>query len=164
MFTPDTCHFLVPNFVASFAPPPLCMMAAFVSSGLLATAPSRTNQQIVDQFAVAGVSTNIDIICDVGSQDETPLWYINGSVYELFSIPRSFHPEVTPALIPVPVIPIVDSYTTLQLPVVFKELTWTTFQCAVFRRNGKVLGVFTRLNVQGESELINRLCTVSRLT
>ena len=122
--------------------------AALFSSGLLAATQSQ--QQTIEQVAVAGVSTNIEIPCTVGRQDETPFWYINGSVYELFGIPRSFLPGITPA-----VIPVVDSYSALQLPMVIVELDRTLFQCAVFNENGRVLGVATRLNVRVnvESEL-----------
>lgn len=107
-----------------------------------------SQQQILEQTAVAGLSTNIDIPCNVGLQGETPFWYINGSVYEFFSIPRSFLPGLSPE-----VIPIVDSYSGLDFPVVIKELDGTIFQCAIFSKSGRIFGITTSLNVVGESEL-----------
>jgi hypothetical protein len=44
---------------------------------------SPSTQQGIYQLAVAGVSSNIVVECNLGHQDETPFWYINGSVYEL---------------------------------------------------------------------------------
>lgn len=109
-------------------------------------APS--HQQVIEQVAVAGISTNIDIPCNVGSQDETPFWYINGSAYELFSIPRTFLPGGI-----IGAIPVVSSYSGLQVPVVVAELDRTTFQCAVFNEIGILLGIENRLIVRGQSEL-----------
>lgn len=98
------------------------------------------------QTAVAGVSANIIVPCSLGRQpqDEPPCWYINGSVYELFSIPHTFLPGATPA---VHLIPVVDSYSALTIPEVTTGLDDTTFQCAVFNQDGIVLGIVNTLNV-----------------
>lgn len=109
-----------------------------------------SSQQLL-QTAVAGVSANIAILCNVGQQDETPFWYINGSVYELFSIPRRFLSGVTPA-----VIPAVDSYSALTIAAVTRELNGITFRCAVFNENGiVVLGIGSMLNVVVQSKLLH---------
>lgn len=101
-----------------------------------------SQQQIIDQVAVEGLSTNINIQCSLGRQGVAPFWIINGSVHELFGIPSTFLPEITPA-----VIPIVDSYTALTIPVVTRELNDVTFQCGIFSDNGVIMGAITRIVV-----------------
>lgn len=91
-------------------------------------------------MAVEGVSTNINIQCNLGRQGVAPFWIINGSVYELFSIPVTFLPLVTP-------IPMVESYSALTIPMVTVDLNETTFQCALFSENGVIFGRITRIIV-----------------
>ena len=76
---------------------------------------------IVSQTAVAKISTNINIPCALGREEQAPFWYINDTAYELFSIPLDFL-----------YIPVVNSYTQLTIPVVVQELSGTLFQCAIF--------------------------------
>ena len=87
----------------------------------------------MDQIAVAGVSTNIGIQCELARQDEAPFWMINGSIYELFSIPHSFLSNG------VPVIPTVNSFARITIPQVTADLNRTVFQCGLFRDNDVVL-------------------------
>ena len=101
----------------------------------------------VDQTAVAGVSTNIAIQCDLGWQDEAPFWMINGSIYELFSIPHSFLSNG------VPVIPTVDSFARITIPQITTDLNETVFQCILFKDNDVVLDAGrTRLIVMSHSK------------
>lgn len=93
------------------------------------------SQQQTEQQAVAGISTNINIECNLGRKNETPFWIIDGTVYELFSIPTTFLPDVSPA-----VIPVVESYSGLTIPLATVELDETTFQCAIFSDSGVVMG------------------------
>lgn len=94
-------------------------------------------QQTQTQTAVAGISTNINIPCSLGREEEAPFWYINDTSYELFSIPQFF-----------PYIPVVDSYTQLTIPVVVEELSGTLFQCAIFEPDGLVRDrIINQLNV-----------------
>lgn len=95
-----------------------------------------SQQQILEQEATEGVSTNIFIPCNL-HQDVAPYWIINGLVYELFGIPQSF---------PFGLIPAVDSFTGLLIPTVTLDLDGVTFQCASFNENGmRILGTGTRL-------------------
>ena len=90
-----------------------------------------------NQTAVAGVSTNINIPCSLGREEEAPFWCINDTSYELFSIPQFF-----------PYIPVVDSYTQLTIPMVYPELNDTLFLCAHIDNRGIVVfGVPQRLLV-----------------
>ena len=90
-------------------------------------------------MAVEGVSININIPCSL-RLDVAPFWAINGSVHELFNIPQSF---------PYGLIPVVDSFTGLTIPVVTSDLDGIIFQCAIFDENGRtILGIGTRLRVQ----------------
>ena len=99
----------------------------------------------VDQIAVAGVSTNIGIQCELARQDEAPFWMINGSIYELFSIPHSFLSNG------VPVIPTVNSFARLTIPRVTTDLNGTVFQCGLFGNNGVILdGQRTRLVIRSK--------------
>ena len=85
--------------------------------------------------AVAGLSASIP--CEFGNIiQEAPFWLINGTVYELFSIPRHF-----------PFIPVVDSYSALTIPSAYLELDNTTFQCAILSENGLKLGNASWLHV-----------------
>ncbi len=84
------------------------------------------------QGALSGLSTSIPCY----NHEETPFWFINGTVYELFSIPRHF-----------PFIPVVDSYSALTIPYVYLALDQTTFQCAMFGENGLENGTLTQLTV-----------------
>lgn len=92
-------------------------------------------------MAVDGVST-IKIQCILGRGRTKPFWIINGSVYELFSIPYSFLPEVTP-----PVIPVADNYSSLIIPLATADLNGVTFQCAIFHENGAIFGNITKITV-----------------
>ena len=92
--------------------------------------------------AVAGFSTNIP--CDFGRQEEAPFWIINGTVYELFSIPRNF-----------PFIPVVDSFSTLHIPFVYLALNGITFQCITFDERGADVGELARLTVEDPSMNFN---------
>lgn len=93
--------------------------------------------QTIDQRAVAGISTNINIQCNLGRQVEAPFWFINVSVYELFSI-RLY----------VNFIPTVESYSLLTIPTVTEDLNGTIFQCASFNEIGMLLlGIAIRLIV-----------------
>lgn len=84
-----------------------------------------SNQQTPEiQTAVEGVSTNINIPCNLGRREGAPFWFINGTVYELFQIPIFF-----------PSIPNVDSFTHLTIPEVRLELNNTFFQCAILDEN-----------------------------
>ena len=78
------------------------------------------------QGVVVGLSTSI--LCSLSARrniNVAPFWFINGTVYELFSIPRHF-----------PFIPVVDSYSHLTIPNVPLTVDQTTFQCARFSENG----------------------------
>jgi hypothetical protein len=100
-----------------------------------------SQQQIADQVAVEGLSTNIIIPCTL-RLDVAPLWIINGSVYELFSIPQIFLRGT---------IPEVSSFAALVIPQVFLNLTGLTFQCASFGDDGTTtLGAASRLVVIGK--------------
>ena len=77
--------------------------------------------------AVAGVSTNINIQCNLNRREEAPFWFINNTVYELLNIPLDF-----------PYIPIVNSFSQLTIPVVVLELDNTHFQCASYEEDGSV--------------------------
>ena len=102
------------------------------SAGLLLSLSSQQQQQ--DQTAVAGTSTNIGIHCDLGRQDEAPFWIINGSIYELFSIPHSFLSNG------LPIIPTVNSFTRITIPIITTDLNGrTVFQCGLFGDNDVVL-------------------------
>jgi hypothetical protein len=95
-------------------------------------------QTISEQVAVEGVSMNIIISCTL-RLDVAPFWIINGSVYELFSIPQNFLFGV---------IPVVDTFSALIIPQVTTDLTGLVFQCASFNAGGMtILGVATRLIV-----------------
>ena len=95
------------------------------------------HQQTQNQTAVAGVSTNINIPCSLGREEQAPFWYINDTSYELFSIPQFFS-----------YIPVVDSYTQLTIPMVYPELNDTFFRCAHIDNRGIVVfGVPQRLLV-----------------
>ena len=99
---------------------------------------------------MAGVSTNIVINCDLARQDEAPFWMINGSIYELFSIPHSFLSNG------VPVIPTVNSFATITIPQVTTDLSGTVFQCGLFEDNDLVLDARrTRLIVTSSKWLVN---------
>ena len=88
-------------------------------------------------MAVEGLSTNIIIPCNL-QLDVAPFWIVNGSVYELFNIPLSL-PYV---------IPVVDRFTGLTIPVVTLDLDEIIFQCATFNENGRtILGGGIRLRV-----------------
>ena len=93
---------------------------------------------IITQTAVAGVSTNINIPCALGREEEAPFWYINDTVYELFNIPVDFR-----------YIPVVNSYNQLTIPVVVEELSGTLFQCAIYEPSGLLYDrIITQLIVQ----------------
>ena len=85
------------------------------------------SHQQKEQVAVAGVSTNINILCNLDRDEEAPFWFINNTAYELFSIPFDF-----------PYIPTVNSFSQLTIPVVVLELDNTLFQCASYEDNGSV--------------------------
>ena len=116
---------------------PVLLCSCKLHAGLLqvCSAQQTIAQQV--QTAVAGVSTNINIPCSLRREDEAPFWYINGTSYELFSIPQFF-----------PYIPVVDSYTHLTIPMIYPELNDTLFRCAHIDNRGiVVLGVPQRLRV-----------------
>ena len=93
---------------------------------------------------MAGSSTNIGIRCDLARQDEAPFWMINGSIYELFSIPHSFLSNG------VPVVPTVDSFARLNIPQVTTDLNGTVLQCGHFGNNDVLLDdQRTRLIITG---------------
>ena len=100
---------------------------------LQSVSPQEENVQI----AVAGQSSNINIPCNLGRGEEAPFWFINGTTYELFSIP-----------LVLTFIPVVNSYTELTIPTVTIELDDTLFQCATYNDEGLVPGIATRLRVQ----------------
>ena len=123
-------------------------------AGLLLSLSSQQQQQqeIVEQAAVAGLSTNIVINCGLGRQDEAPFWVINGSIYELFSIPQSFLSNG------VPVVPTVDSFERLAIPQVTTDLNRTVFQCDLFGDNGVIIeGQRTKLIVTSSKWLVYSL-------
>ena len=104
----------------------------------------------IPQGAVTGLSTSIP--CDLGRQEEAPFWFINGTVYELFSISRHF-----------PSIPVVNSYTSLLIPNVTRALHNTAFRCATFDRSGNLSsGDAIELMVAGvfKSRIIVPFCHV----
>ena len=104
-------------------------------------------QQPQNQTAVAGVSTNINIPCSLGREEEAPFWYINDTVYELFSIPSNFL-----------YIPVVDSYTQLSIPEVAEELNHTVFTCGHIDDSGELVsGVPQRLIVQSLGECLTTI-------
>ena len=87
---------------------------------------------------MAGLSTNINIQCNLNRQAAPPLWLINGTAYELFSIPFQFQPGI---------IPEVNGYSALTIPKVSSSLDNLYFQCIVASANGVVNGSITRLIV-----------------
>ena len=60
--------------------------------------------------------TNVDILCNHGTQREAPFWRINGKVYDVFHVPIYFR---------------VDSYSSLTIPVVHNSFDGYTFQCVL---------------------------------
>jgi hypothetical protein len=97
-----------------------------------------SQQQIAEQVAVERLSRNINIECAL-RLDVAPFWIINGSVYELFSIPQNFMRGT---------IPEVNSFAVLVIPQVFLNLTGLLFQCASFSDDGTMtLGAASRLVV-----------------
>ena len=92
------------------------------------------------QTAVEGVSTNINIPCNLGGEVEAPFWFINGTSHELFSIPLN-----------VPYIPMVDSFAGLTIPVVTLNLSETVFQYAIYNDDRR-LGAGKILQTQGDVE------------
>ena len=101
-----------------------------------------SHQQVMDQVHSEGIDTNIRILCRLGLRGVTPFWIINESVYGLLSIPYTFLPDVQP-----PLIPIVDSYFSLTIPRVTRDLNGVTFQCAIYSENGVIFGQITRIRV-----------------
>lgn len=106
-------------------------------AGLLATVLSQ--QEVNNQTAVAGISTNINIGCNLNRQQAAPFWRINNTVYELFSISCTF--------LPAGVIPVVDSYSGLTIPRPIVDLDGVIFQCALFGEDRMIYGTKTRLIV-----------------
>ena len=93
----------------------------------------------MDQVAVAGISRNINIQCNLGRQETAPFWIINGSILELFSIPQTFLPGT---------MLVVNGFAGLTIPVVTTDLDGVTFQCGTYNEDGMiVLGSGTRLIV-----------------
>ena len=111
-----------------------------IALGLFLT--SSTEGQSVsytEQRAVAGISTNINIQCNLDRQTAPPFWIINGTTYELFSIPFQFLSGI---------IPVVNSYSALTIPIVTTHLDNIVFQCVVFTTDGVINGSITRLIVE----------------
>ena len=79
--------------------------------------------QPANQGAITGLSTSIP--CELGRQADAPFWFINDTVYELFSIPQHF-----------PSIPVVNSYTSLSIPFVTFMVDNVVFRCATFEEDG----------------------------
>jgi len=67
---------------------------------------------------------------------------INGSVYELFSIPYNFVSKAGTSIILE-----VNGYSSLTIPAITVDLNETTFQCASFNNDGVILRCETRLIV-----------------
>ena len=95
-------------------------------------------QTFTEQTAVAGFSTNINIQCNLNRQAAPPFWLINGTAYELFSIPFQFQAGI---------IPEVNGYSALTIPEVSSSLHNLYFQCVVASASGVVYGSITRLIV-----------------
>ena len=93
------------------------------------------NSQAIEQTAVEGISTNINIQCNLGRQRAAPLWKINGTLYELTSLPSYI---------------IVDSFSLITIPTITIDLNNTTFQCVSYDEdspNKLLLGTINRLTV-----------------
>ena len=87
------------------------------------------------QTAVEGISTNINIPCNLGRLRAAPLWKINGILYELTSLPSYI---------------IVESFSLITIPTVTIGLNNTTYQCVIYdedRPNNLLPGIITRLIV-----------------
>ena len=93
---------------------------------------------MIEQAGVAGISTNVNIECNLGRQEAAPFWQINGTVYELFSISCAFFFGV---------IPVVNSYSSLTIPRLTVELNGIDFQCIVFSEDRVIYATKTRLRV-----------------
>ena len=91
--------------------------------------------QEIQQAAVEGISTNINIPCNLGRLGAAPLWKVNGTLYELTSLPSYI---------------MVDSFSLITIPTVTIGLNNTTFQCVIYdadRPNNLLPGTITRLIV-----------------
>jgi hypothetical protein len=75
---------------------------------------SDTEQKMV----VAGVSRNVDIVCNPENSD-SHYWMINGSVYGLLHVPRDFLVCSSVSC----------DLNTLTIPVIRSEMNGLTFQC-----------------------------------
>ena len=100
------------------------------------------SHQQQEQVAVDRVSANINIPCNLGRRGAKPFWIIDEFVYELFSIPYAFRPDVNP-----PLIPVANTYSSLRIPLVTRDFNGTTFQCAINTENGVIFGRITIIRV-----------------
>lgn len=91
-----------------------------------------TAQQEITMKAAESLSRNIEVSCGFDVEEETPLWLINGSTYELFTVPDYF--DI-----------VIDSTFTLIIHTASLCLNDTTFQCHSTVRNQR--GRVTRLIV-----------------
>ena len=63
---------------------------------------------------VEGFSSNVNILCDLTRQPDPLYWRINGSVFDLYSVPAIFE---------------TDGFASLTIPTVNRHMDGWTFQC-----------------------------------
>ena len=93
---------------------------------------------IQNQTAVAGISRNIHIPCDLREHKGTSFWSINDTIYEAFSIPQYF-----------PSIPVITKFGVLTISSVTPDLNNVVFLCASFDDSGNL-----RSTPEGATRLI----------
>ena len=98
----------------------------------------QAQRQPINTSAVAGVSTNINIRCDIGT--DAFFWQINGLVYGALHVPDEYRVcDVT----------VCNPETSFTIPVVLEEMDGNTFQCFSidYQNNAVHLGSQTMLTV-----------------
>lgn len=91
-------------------------------------------QPSVEIRVVEGLSSNINIPCDLDRQFHPVYWKIQGRVYDLYSIPRIFE---------------MISHESITLPTVDRRMNGWTFQCFAIdpANEGLNEGTYTTLTV-----------------
>lgn len=89
----------------------------------------------VQRVAEEGISTNINIPCDLARLGMGLLWKINGRLYNFSNIPRQFE---------------VEGFSSLRIPIATLDLNGTLFQCVYPSMNSPTIcGIITKLIVVG---------------
>ena len=98
----------------------------------LQKANGQTPPPVIKQV-LEGLSTNIDILCDLDRQLHPQYWEIRGRVYDLYSIPEVFE---------------VRGHEAIRLPNVDRRMDGWTFRCfTIVDETRLMLGLETRLVV-----------------